>query len=76
MHQENYKIQDNMQELLAYSAGSVSDKMYLYQAMKQPDRKEFLNAAIRAVNSHCQLKHWKILPHKEVPKRKPIRDSV
>ena len=76
MHQENYKIQDDMQDLLAYPVGSVSDTMYLHQAMKQPDCKEFLNAAIRAVNSHCQLKHWKILPHKNIPKRKPTLDSV
>ena len=32
--------------------------------------------AIREVNSHCQLKHWKILPRKEDPKEQPILDSV
>ena len=37
IHQYNYKIQDDMQEPLAYLASSDPDTMYFYQAMSQMD---------------------------------------
>ena len=52
MHQYDYKIQDDMQDPLAYLASSDPDIMYFDQAMKQPNRKEFLNAAIIEINIH------------------------
>ena len=61
-----------MQDPLAYLDSSDTDTMYFDKVMKQPYRKEFLNAEIREINSHCQLKHWKLLPREEVPTRKPI----
>ena len=77
MHQEKYKIQDDMEDpSLAYLARSDPDTMYFDQAMKEPDHQEFLNAAISEVNSHCELKHWKLLPHKDVPKGQPILDYL
>ena len=76
MHQDDYKIQEDMQDPLVYLASSDPDTIYFDQAMKEPDRKEFLNAAIREVNSHCELKHCKLLPCVDVPKGKPILDSV
>ena len=72
MHQDDYKIQDGMQDPLAYLDSSDTDTMYFDKVMKQPYRKEFLNAEIREINSHFQLKHWKLLPREEVPTRKPI----
>ena len=58
MHQDDYKIQDDMQDTLAYLASSDMDTIYFDQEMKQPDRKEFLSTAIREINIHCKLKHW------------------
>ena len=72
MHQEDYRTQENMQYPLASLARSDLDTMYFDQAMKEPNCKEFLNAAMREVNSHSELKHWDILQHKEVPKRQPL----
>ena len=54
MHQDDYKIQDDMQDPLAYRAASDPDIMYFDQAMKILDHKEFLNTSIREVNSHYQ----------------------
>ena len=47
MHQEDNKLQDDMEDPIAYLASSEPDTMYFDQAMKEPDRQEFLNAAIR-----------------------------
>ena len=72
IHHDDYKIQDEMQYPLAYLSSSDPDTMYFDQAMNQTNRKEFLNEAVREVNSHCELNHWKLLPRKELPKGQPI----
>ena len=61
---------------LYYLASSEPDTIYFDQVTKQHDCKEFLNAVIREVNSHCQQKHWKLFLREEVPKGKPILDSI
>ena len=76
MHQDNYKIQDDTEDPLAYLARSDPDTMKFDQAMKEPDRQECLNVAIREVKSHCELKHWKFVPREDVTKGKPILDSI
>ena len=76
MHEENYKIQDNIEDTLAYLASSEPYTMCFDQDTNKPDRKEFLNAAIREVNSHCERKHRKLLPRAEVTKGQPILESV
>ena len=65
-----------MQEPLAYLGSSDPDTMYSDQAMKQLDHKEFLNASIREVDNHYQLKNCNLLRREEVPKVKSIQDSV
>ena len=57
MHQDDYMIQDEMQDPLDYLASSDPATMYFDQETKQRDRKEFLNATIREVNSHWQREH-------------------
>ena len=46
-----------MQDPLAYLDRYDPDTIYFDQAMKKPERKEFLNAEIIEVNSHFQIKH-------------------
>ena len=76
VHQDNYKIQYDTQEPLPYISSSGPDTIYFDQAVKHPDHNEFLNVAIRYVNSRFQLNHWKLLPGEEVTKGQPILDSV
>ena len=76
MHQDNYKIQDDMEYLLVYLASYDPDTMYFGQAMNQLECKEFLSVEIREVNSHCECKHWKLLPYAKVSKGQPILDSI
>ena len=68
MHHNDYKIQNYMQDTLANLTSSDPNMMYFDQTMNQPDRKEFLNTSIREVNSHCELKHWKLLPCARSPR--------
>ena len=49
MHEDDYKIQDVMQDPIAFVATSDEDTMYYHQAMNQPDAKEFKAAAIKPI---------------------------
>ena len=40
MHEDDYKIQDQMQEPISFVATSNKDAMYFPQAMKEPDAEE------------------------------------
>ena len=76
MHQDDYREQDAMSDPIAYLAKSDPDTMYFDQAIRQPDRKEFINSIVREVNSHCDKKHWQLIPREQVPEGEPILDSV
>ena len=76
IHQDYYKIQDDMQDPFVYLSRSDLDTIYFDQAMKEPERQELLNAYIREVKSHCELKHWNLLSCKYVLKGQPILDSI
>ena len=76
MYQDYYKIQDDMEDPLAYLARSDPYSMSFYQEMKETDFQEFINASIREVNCHFKLTHWNILTHKDNLKGKPTVDYV
>ena len=46
MHKDDYCIQDDIGDTLAYLSILYNDTMYFSQAMKDPNRKDFLNASI------------------------------
>ena len=76
MHEEDKKIQDDMEDPLAYLASLYPETMYFDHAMNQPDCMKFLNASTREFSSLCERKHWKLLPRAEVTNRQPILESV
>jgi len=47
----------------------VGDTMHLHQALKEPDRAQFLKAMMEEVTTHERHKHWKLCPIQAVPKR-------
>jgi hypothetical protein len=57
--------------------GSDPDTMHLEDALKQPDRAEFVKAMHKEVNDHIVRKHcWKVVPSKAVLKGKIPRPMV
>ena len=44
LHEEDLKIQNDMDDPIAFKASTDPDTMYFHQAMKAPDRKQFLEA--------------------------------
>ena len=57
MHEDDYRIQEKMENPLAYLSRSDPDTMYFDQAMNYPNRKAYLNADSKEVNCHCKRKH-------------------
>jgi hypothetical protein len=76
MHQEDYLLQDEMMNPVAFMASSNQDTMYFHQAMKAPDRKQFMQAVIKEVNDHIENKNWELIPRDKVPKGTTILPSV
>jgi hypothetical protein len=74
--QEEWEIQQAMQDPIAFATHSDPDTMYMHQAMKQPDKKEFLQAMDKEINDHVAKGHWKLIPKAKVPKGINVLDSV
>ena len=76
LHEEDFELQDRMNDPIAFKASSDPDTMYYHEAMSAPDRKEFLKAIIKEVNDHIDNNHWKLVLKSDVPKDVKILDSV
>ena len=62
-----------MSSFVATSSGSDPDTLTLAEALRQPDREEFLKAMNKELTDHIDRKHWKVVPLKSVSRgKKPI----
>ncbi len=50
-----------MRNPIAFHAEMMGDIMYLNQALRQPDAKEFMNAVVKEINGHVENKHWELV---------------
>ena len=73
---EEYEVQRQMSDPIAFAASSDPDIMYLHEALKQPDKKEFIQAMVNEVTTHTTRGHWKIIPISEVPNGTKILPAV
>jgi hypothetical protein len=76
MHEDDYLLQDEMMNPVAFMASSNQDAMYFHQAMKALDQKQFTQAIIKEVNDHIKNKNWELIPRDKVPKGTTILPSV
>ena len=61
---------------LAFAASSDPDTLYYNQAMKQPDKEQFIEAMEKEITDHTTRRHWTIIPRSEVPRDAKILPSV
>jgi heat shock protein HspQ len=52
-----YALQERMSDPIAYAASADKDTMYMHQAMKQPDKKQFIQAMVDEVTAHTKNGH-------------------
>lgn len=76
MHEDDYTLQDNMADPIAFKASTDPDTMYYHEAISAPDKDQFLKAIVDEVNAHIDGNHWKLVPRESVPKGEKILDSV
>jgi hypothetical protein len=64
----------NLQHPLNFAASaSDNDVYYFHEAMKQPDRADFIQAMIVEINDHTQKQHWTLVERSTIGSTKTIR---
>jgi Reverse transcriptase (RNA-dependent DNA polymerase) len=61
---------------IAYKATNDPDTLYMHEALKAPDAKEFKKAMIKEVQDQTQQKHWCVMLKKDVPQGETILPAV
>ena len=61
---------------IAYKATNDPDTLYMHEALKAPDAKEFKKAMIKEVQDQTQRKHWRVMLKKDVPQGETILPAV
>jgi hypothetical protein len=52
------------------------DTMYLHEALRAPDRAEFIKAMQAEIGSHTERKHWKLMLKIDVPEEHKVLDAI
>jgi hypothetical protein len=71
-----YRIQQDMEDPIAFAASNDPDTMYVDQALREPDRKKFIKAMEAEVRAHTENGHWRIVPISSVPAGTKILPAV
>ena len=69
-------LQSAMSHPISFKSTSDPDTMYYHEAMRAPDRKEFIKAMAREVQDHAERHHWEVIPRTEVPKDQKVLPAV
>ena len=73
MVKQQYELQVQLAEPIAYAASSDPDILYLHEAMKAPDRAQFLKAMECEIKGHKEGNHWVLIPkHQEGAQHDPM----
>jgi hypothetical protein len=73
---QDYEIQSAMEDPIAFAASSNPDTMYLHQALRAPDKAEFIKAMRKEAMDHEARGHWELIPKSKVPEGTIILPSV
>ena len=66
-HDAHLQLQERMRNPIAFHAKMMGDIMYLQQALRQSDAKEFVQAVIKEVNGHVDSNNWTLQKQSKVP---------
>ena len=67
---------DHFQDLMAYKASTDPDTMYMSQALKESDKKHFIDAMVKEVQDQMENNNFTIVHKNQVPKEKIILPAV
>jgi hypothetical protein len=75
-HHAHLELQERMQNPIAFHAEIMGDILYLQQALRQHDAKEFVQAVVKEVNRHVDCKNWSLKKRSKVPENIQIVPSI
>jgi hypothetical protein len=75
-HDAHLELQERMRNPIAFHAEMMGDILYLQQALRQSDAKEFMQAVIKEVNGHVVCKNWTLKRRSKIPEDVQIVPSV
>jgi hypothetical protein len=64
---QDFEIQEAMEDPITFAALSSPDTMYLHEALKAPDREQFIKAMVEEVQAREGKEHWELVPKSDVP---------
>jgi hypothetical protein len=73
---DEFCIEDKDPLLFAFAASADPDTMYLHEAMRQPDRLQFIEAMKKEVTDHTNNKNWCVVHRSEIPTGMPVLPAV
>jgi hypothetical protein len=76
LHEDDYRIQDEMKDHVVVMSATDEGIMYYDQAMRDPNRQNFVEVVVKEVNDHTTSNHWVLIPRSQVPKEVKVLDSV
>jgi hypothetical protein len=75
-HNSHINLKECMRCPIVFLAEMMGDIMYLHQALRQPDAREFVEAVIKEINGHIDNDNWKLISCTEVPEDTEVVPSV
>jgi hypothetical protein len=75
-HNAHLQLQEHMRNNIAFHAEMMGNIMYLQQALKQPNAKEFVQAVINEVNKYVDSNNWTFQKQSDVPEDVQIVPSL
>ena len=76
LHQDDFKLQDDISDPIAFLATTDGDTLHYGQAIKAQDRDQFKRSMQKEFTDHNNGHHWDIIPIEEMPKGEKVLDSV
>jgi hypothetical protein len=75
-HDSYLQLQEQMRNPVTFHTELMGDMMYLQQALRQPDAKEFVQAAMKEVSRHMDCTNWTLRKRCKVHEDVQIVPSV
>ena len=76
LEEQEHRLQQEMEQPIAFAATADKDTMHYGPAMKAPDAPQFREAMKKEIDAHANFGHWKVVPKHTVPKGTRILDAV
>ena len=67
---------DYLHPALAFAASSNPDIMYFHEVMRQPDRAQFLKAAVKEIDDQTENGNWRVIRADTVPEGATVLPAV